>query len=167
VKFTKEVLANPQIPASDPFTYLNSMEYPDRMIGLNLSRAQADAAGYRDWIEDFCFIENEDAIEMSVRSAGGLRRGQRMSLSLSWHQKHIWKCPERTMELKSRQIGMSTGEAIKLYGNAKFEGRNGAVIAHDVKSAEYLFEKFERCWSVAAILPRRSWMTMGGRWCIW
>jgi hypothetical protein len=84
---------------------------------------------------------------MTVARAGGLREAQRMALSLSWHQREVWKCPERTLTLKSRQLGISTLESLKLYYDSKFHGRSGAVIAHDVKSAEYLFEKFERAWA--------------------
>ncbi len=126
--------------------YLHALPHEERMIGLELARCQSGPDGYWHWIENHCFIETEDAQVMTIREAGGLRKAQRMSLSLSWHQRHIWKCPERTLKLKSRQIGMSTEEAMKLYGDAKFLGRSGAVIADDLKSAEYLFEKFDRCW---------------------
>ncbi len=128
------------------YNFLHTLSTDERTVLLSLARAEADAGGYRWWFETFNFIETEDAQVLSISDAGGLRKAQRMSLSLSWHQRNIWKCPERTLILKSRQVGISTEEAIKIYGDAKFNGRSGAVIAHDLKSAEYLFEKFDRCW---------------------
>jgi len=126
------------------------------MIGMELARCEQGAKGYQHWLENHCVIETEDAQVMSIRAAGGLRMGQRMALSLSWHQRYIWKCAERELALKSRQIGKSTVEAMKQYGDAKFKGRSGAVIAHDLKSAEYLFEKFERSTVSTASLQESS-----------
>ena len=139
------------IASKEAYSHLHTLSHEERMIGLELSRCQSGAKGYWHWIENHCVIETEDAQVRTIKAAGGLRKAQRMAFSLSWHQRHIWECPERTLILKSRQIGMSTGESIKLYGDAKFNGRSGAVIAHDLTSAQYLFEKFERCWKNDAL----------------
>jgi len=134
------------MPIEQAYDHLLTLSYDERLIGIELARCRSGAQGYRHWLENHCYIETEDAQVMTILSAGGLRVAQRMGFSLSWHQRHIWKCPERTLDLKSRQVGKSTEKAMKVYGDAKFHGRSGAVIAHDLKSAEYLFEKFDRCW---------------------
>jgi len=134
------------MPIEQAYDHLSTLSYDERLVAMEIARCRSGAKGYWHWIDDHCVIEDEDAIERTIKEAGGLRKAQRMGFSLSWHQRHIWKCAERTLDLKSRQIGKSTEKAIKLYRDAKFDGISGAVIAHDVKSAEYLFEKFERCW---------------------
>lgn len=67
-----------------------------------------------------------------------------MALSLRHHQRYIWKCPERTLELKSRQVGLSTENEADLYVRAKDDGANCAVIAHDLATSKKIFEMFGR-----------------------
>ena len=112
---------------------------------LAKARCRSGWKGHQHWLENYAFIEADDSIIKTVRQAGGLRKGQRMLLSLSYHQRKIWKCPERTIIDKFRQEGFSTLEALQMYWDVKEQGWSGAVIAHDLPSAEYLFEKFERC----------------------
>jgi len=79
-------------------SHLHSLSHDERLIAMELARCRSGAAGYEHWIENHCMIEDEkDATELLIADAGGLRAAQRMSFSLSWHQRHIWKCPERTL----------------------------------------------------------------------
>lgn len=101
--------------------------------------------GRRYWLENHAIIEDEDGLLTTIKEAGGLRMAQLMLNSLRWHQREIWKCPDRKIIGKARQIGFSTDEELNLYFDVKKNSWNAAVIADDLDSAKYLFEKFERC----------------------
>jgi hypothetical protein len=96
------------------------------------------------WLLNHAKIETADGDIATFGEVGGLKQAQRMANALRYHCRYVWKCPIRILTLKSRQVGMSTDEEAFMYHSAKFGGLNGAVIADDLGSAEYLFEKFSR-----------------------
>ena len=110
-----------------------------------LAKCRKGHKGRRYWLENHARIETEDSIITTIKEAGGLRMAQLMLNSLRWHQREILKYPDRKILGKATQIGFSTDEELNLCFDVKKNGWNAAVIAHDLTSAKYLFEKFERC----------------------
>jgi hypothetical protein len=92
-------------------------------------------------LENHFTIKNKEG---QLQLLAPMKKAQKMLAAVLHYSRHVWKIPARVLVYKDRKVGISTYVEADMFTECMEKGLDGIVIAHDVPSAQYIFQILKR-----------------------